>query len=102
MGYARFACCWHEAETRLGSLRVGRDELRQIDLHWHDLRHEAACRWLAAGLDLRSIQLLLGHADLKTMQRYLNVTDAELLNVMNEKLWKEDGPAASPDCQQVS
>jgi integrase len=81
--------------------RVGREDLRKIDLHWHDLRHEAACRWLAAGLDLRSIQLLLGHADLKTTQRYLNVTDAELLNVMNEKLWKEDGPAASPDCQQI-
>ena len=56
-------------------------------------------RWLAAGLDLRAIQLLLGHSDLKTTQRYLNVTDAELLNTMNEKLWK-DTPAA-PDCQQI-
>jgi integrase len=81
--------------------RVNRDALKQIDLHWHDLRHEAACRWLAAGLDLRSIQLLLGHADLKTTQRYLNVTDTELWNVMNEKLWKDDRPAAPQDCQQI-
>ncbi len=44
--------------------RVNRDQLAEIDLHWHDLRHEAACRWLASGLDLRAIQLLLGHADL--------------------------------------
>jgi integrase len=67
--------------------RVNRDQLAEIDLHWHDLRHEAACRWLAKGLDLRAIQLLLGHADLKTTQRYLNVTDEELRKTMAEKLW---------------
>ena len=68
--------------------RVNRERLAEIDLHWHDLRHEAACRWLAKGLDLRAIQLLLGHADLKTTQRYLNVTDEELRKTMEEKLWK--------------
>jgi integrase len=67
--------------------RVNRDKLAEIDLHWHDLRHEAACRWLSRGLDLRAIQLLLGHADLKTTQRYLNVTDEELRRTMQEKLW---------------
>ena len=69
--------------------RVNRDQLAEIDLHWHDLRHEAACRWLAKGLDLRSIQLLLGHADLKTTQRYLNVTDDELRKAIAEKLWNK-------------
>jgi len=67
--------------------RVNREQLGEIDLHWHDLRHEAACRWLAKGLDLRAIQLLLGHADLKTTQRYLIVTDEELRRTMHEKLW---------------
>lgn len=67
--------------------RVNRGQLAEIDLHWHDLRHEAACRWLSKGLDLRAIQLLLGHADLKTTQRYLNVTDEELRRAMHEKLW---------------
>ena len=67
--------------------RVNREKLADIDLHWHDLRHEAACRWLVKGLDLRAIQLLLGHADLKTTQRYLNVTDEELRKTMREKLW---------------
>jgi hypothetical protein len=27
----------------------------QIDLHWHDLRHEGACRLLADGVDIRTI-----------------------------------------------
>lgn len=67
--------------------RVNRAHLAAIDLRWHDLRHEAACRWLGRGLDLRAIQLLLGHADLKTTQRYLNVTDEELRKTMRQKLW---------------
>ena len=46
-----------------------------------------ARRWLSRGLDLRAIQLLLGHADLKTTQRYLNVTDEELRKTMQQKLW---------------
>jgi hypothetical protein len=40
-------------------------------------------------------------ADLKTTQGSINVTDTELWNVMNEKLWKDDRPAAPPDCQQI-
>ena len=38
------------------------DRLAAIDLHWHDLRHEAACRLLAEHVDIRTIQLMLGHA----------------------------------------
>jgi len=63
--------------VRLGA-RVERDKLRQIDLHWHDLRHEGACRLLADGVDIRIIQLMRGHSDVKTTQRYLNITDEEL------------------------
>ena len=60
----------------------GKTRLRQIDLTWHDLRHEGACRLLADGVDIRSIQLILGHSDVKTTQRYLNVSDQELLKTM--------------------
>ena len=52
--------------------------LRARVLHWHDLRHEGACRLLADGVDIRIIQLMLGHSDIKTTQRYLNITDEEL------------------------
>jgi integrase len=62
--------------------RVDRATLRAIDLHWHDLRHEGACRLLADGVDIRTIQLMLGHADIKQTQRYLNITDEELRRAM--------------------
>jgi integrase len=54
------------------------DQLRRIDLRWHDLRHEGACRLLVDGVDIRIIQLMLGHASIQQTQRYLNVTDEEL------------------------
>ncbi len=65
--------------------------LTQIDLHWHDLRHEAACRWRESGLDLREIQILLGHSSLLVTERYLNVSDDELADAMATKLWGKQG-----------
>jgi site-specific recombinase XerD len=38
----------------------------------------SACRLLADGVDIRIIQLMLGHASIQQTQRYLNVTDEEL------------------------
>jgi integrase len=68
----------HETKRARPGVRVERAKLKQIDLHWHDLRHEGACRLLADGVDIRTIQLMLGHSDIKTTQRYLNITDEEV------------------------
>jgi len=72
----------HDTTRAKPGARVDRAKLRQIDLHWHDLRHEGACRLLADGVDIRTIQLMLGHADMKQTQRYLNITDEELRKAM--------------------
>jgi integrase len=41
----------------------------------YDLRHSAATGALAAGADVRAVQALLGHADLKTTAGYLHASD---------------------------
>jgi integrase len=72
----------HNTKRAKPGARVDRAKLRQIDLHWHDIRHEGACRLLSDGVDIRTIQLMLGHADIKQTQRYLNITDEELRKAM--------------------
>jgi integrase len=49
-----------------------RRALRAIDLHFHDLRHEAGSRMLEAGWPLHHVQRMLGHADVKQTAPYLN------------------------------
>jgi site-specific recombinase XerD len=53
-----------------------------LDPQGHDLRHEGACRLLAEHVDIRTIPLMLGHADIKQTQRCLNITDEEFRKAM--------------------
>jgi integrase len=38
----------------------------------HDLRHTAACLWLARGVDLATVQAWMGHASIATTNMYLH------------------------------
>jgi len=62
-----------------------RSEAGIEDFHFHDLRHTFATRAVKAGVDLFSLMKFLGHSDVTTTQRYVNLRDVDLLPAI-EKL----------------
>jgi integrase len=50
-----------------------------VGFHAHQLRHTFACQYLEAGGSLPVLQQLLGHAEIKTTQRYGRLSDYHVL-----------------------
>lgn len=73
--------------TTLGTRRGWRGNPRraEIDLHFHDLRHEAGSRKLEAGWPLHAVSGFLGHANVTTTARYLKVKDDYLQELIERE-----------------
>ncbi len=67
--------------------RIGR-RAGMKGLHPHTLRHLLATTWVNKGLDVKKLQLLLGHASIATTMEYVDSNFDQMKSEYN-KLWQD-------------
>ena len=69
-------------QLRLRQLAMRQGVFKRV--HPHLLRHSFASHMLESSGDLRGVQELLGHADIRTTQIYTHLTQVKLREVYNK------------------
>ena len=66
------------------------NKARIPDFTWHSLRHTYASRLVMAGVDLRSVQELLGHKTISTTMRYAHLAPGHLAEAVERLVQSTD------------
>jgi integrase len=53
-----------------------------VNFHWHDLRHTFASRLVMAGVDIRTVQELMGHKTIQVTLRYAHLAPVHQLEAV--------------------
>src|SRR5437667_4896777 len=67
---------WLSRDTAIPG--ASRAKLEEINIHLHDLRHEAGCRCLEQGWPVHRVQEMLGHADVSQTSTYVHASETGL------------------------
>lgn len=67
------------------------------NFRWHDLRHTFASRLVMAGVDLRTVQELMGHQSYEMTLRYAHLAPAHTLEAVQRLCRESEAPANTTD-----
>jgi integrase len=77
---------------------------KKAGLGWvgfHDLRHFRATQWIMRGVDIRTVQGMLGHSTIQTTERYVKFVDTHASKVVIEAQRQEQLEWAAKNWQQT-
>ena len=67
------------------------------DFRWHDLRHMFASRLVMAGVDIRTVQELMGHKTIQVTLRYAHLAPRHQLEAVQRLCDTGSTPEGSTD-----
>jgi integrase len=95
---------WPDTKQRVQDPRhwffQGRKKAKLDWVGFHDLRHFRATQWIMRGVDIRTVQGLLGHSNIQTTERYVKFVDSHASKVVIEAQRLEDLEVAAQNWQR--
>jgi len=70
--------------SRSKTLRRACEEAKVVGVTWHILRHTFASRLVMAGVDLKTVQELMGHKTIAMTARYSHLSPGHLKSAINK------------------